>query len=149
MSRMIWWKKALLRVWVWHHDACQVTHGDSEGLLFLLHPFTNNELFFLLTFSCSCKIITIHHERPCRIEISHPRGRKFNQGRGLPSPRLNSDPEGEISLSYIDRLLIDRFSPTFRRVYVRTFKLHENLKFLTFYSLGYIISEFTSVFIGH
>ena len=31
-------------------------------------------------------IITIHHERPCRIEISHPRGRKFNQGRGLPSP---------------------------------------------------------------
>ena len=33
-----------------------MTHGDSEGLLFLLHPFTNNELFFLHTFSCSCKI---------------------------------------------------------------------------------------------
>ena len=60
--------------------------------------------------------ITIHHERPCRIEISHPRGRKFNQGRGLPSPWLNSDPEGEISLSYMDRLMMDRFSPTFRRV---------------------------------
>ena len=58
-------------------------------------------------------IITIHHERPCRIEISHPRGRKFNQGRGLPSPWLNSDPEGEISLSYMDRLMMDRFSPTF------------------------------------
>ena len=66
------------------------------------------------------KIITIHHERPCRIEISHPRGRKFNQGRGLPSPWLNSDPEGEISLSYIDRLMMDRFSPFFRRVFVRT-----------------------------
>ena len=64
--------------------------------------------------------ITIHHERPCRIEISHPRGRKFNQGRGLPSPWLNSDPEGEISLSYMDRLMMDRFSPTFRRVFVRT-----------------------------
>ena len=66
------------------------------------------------------EIITIHHERPCRIEISHPRGRKFNQGRGLPSPCLNSDPEGEISLSYMDRLMMDRFSPTFRRVFVRT-----------------------------
>ena len=66
------------------------------------------------------KTITIHHERPCRIEISHPRGRKFNQGRGLPSPWLNSDPEGEISLSYMDRLMMDRFSPTFRRVFVRT-----------------------------
>ena len=66
------------------------------------------------------KIITIHHELPCRIEIFHPRGRKYNQGRGLPSPWLNSDPEGEISLSYMDRLMMDRFSPTFRRVFVRT-----------------------------
>ena len=41
-------------------------------------------------------IITIHHERQCRIEISHPRGRKFNQGRSMPRPWLNSDPEGEI-----------------------------------------------------
>ena len=62
------------------------------------------------------KNITIHHERPCRIEISHLRGRKFNQGRGLPSSWLNFDPEGEISLSYMDRLMMDRFSPTFRRV---------------------------------
>ena len=66
------------------------------------------------------RIITIHHERPCRIEISHPRGRKFNQGRGLPSPWLNSDPEGEISLSYMDRLMMDRFSPTFPRFFVGT-----------------------------
>ena len=27
--------------------------------------------------------ITIHPECPCRIKISHPRGRNFNQGRGL------------------------------------------------------------------
>ena len=68
------------------------------------------------------KTITIHHERPCRIEISHPRGRKFNQGRGLPSPWLNSDPEGEISLSYIDSLMMDRFSPTFRRGFCQNIK---------------------------
>ena len=60
------------------------------------------------------------HEFPCRIEISHPRGRNFNQGRGLPSPRLNSDPKGEISLSYMDRLMIDCFSPTFPRFFVGT-----------------------------
>ena len=28
--------------------------------------------------------IRIHHECPCRIWKSHPRGRNFNQGRGLP-----------------------------------------------------------------
>ena len=59
-------------------------------------------------------IITIHHECPCRIEISQPRGWNFNQGRGLPTPWLNSDPEGEISLSYMDRLMMDCFSPTFQ-----------------------------------
>ena len=48
------------------------------------------------------KIITIHHVCPCRIKISHPRGRDFNQGQGLLSPWLNSDPEVEISLSYMD-----------------------------------------------
>ena len=35
-------------------------------------------------------------------KISHPRGRDFNQGQGLLSPWLNSDPEVEISLSYMD-----------------------------------------------
>ena len=53
--------------------------------------------------------------------LSHPRGRKFNQGRGW----LNSDPEGEITLSYMDRLMSQNKK-----------KIHENLKFLTFYSLG-------------
>ena len=56
--------------------------------------------------------ITINHECPCRIEISHPRGLNFNQGRGLPSPWLNSDPEVEISLSY-DGLFFSHFSRFF------------------------------------
>ena len=65
----------------------------------------------------SSENITIHHECPCGIEISHPRGRNFNQGRGLPSPWVNSDSEGEISLSYMDRLMMDCFSPTFPRFF--------------------------------
>ena len=32
----------------------------------------------------SRETITIHHECPCRIEISHTRGRNLIQGRGLP-----------------------------------------------------------------
>ena len=32
------------------------------------------------------RTMRIHHECPCRIGKSHPRGRNFNQGRGLPSP---------------------------------------------------------------
>ena len=49
----------------------------------------------------------------CRIEISHLSGRNLNQGRGLLSPLLNSDPEDEITLSHMDRLMMDCFSPTF------------------------------------
>ena len=73
------------------------------------------------------------HECPCRLEISHPRyrnfnqgdlshlrNRNFNQGRGLLSPCVNSDPGVEISLSYIDRLMVDSFSPTFPSFIVET-----------------------------
>ena len=63
---------------------------------------------------------SISYTLVCEKEISHPRGRNFNQGRGLPSPWLNSDHEGEISLSYMDRLMMDRFSPTFPRFFVGT-----------------------------
>ena len=42
---------------------------------------------------------SISYALVCEKEISHPRGRKFNQEQGLPSPWLNYDPEGEISLS--------------------------------------------------
>ena len=66
------------------------------------------------------RIITIHHECPCRIEITHPRSGKFKQGQGLPSPWLNSDPEGENPITYLDKLMMDCFSPTFRRFFVRT-----------------------------
>ena len=57
------------------------------------------------------------HECRCRIYISHPRGRNFSQGRGLSSSWLNSETEGEISLSHIDRLMMDCFSPTFSKVF--------------------------------
>ena len=74
-------------------------------------------------FKMSCEWgenITIHHECPCRIEISHPRGRNFNQGQGLPCPWLNSVPKGEISLSYMDRLMMDCFPPIFPSFFVGT-----------------------------
>ena len=45
---------------------------------------------------------------PCRIGKSHPRGRNFNL-----VPGWNSYPEGEISLSCIDWLVTDSFSPIF------------------------------------
>ena len=59
------------------------------------------------------KNITIPHECPCRTGKSHPRGQNFYQGGGLPSPWLKFQPEGEISLSYMDWLMMDYFSPTF------------------------------------
>ena len=63
--------------------------------------------------SLFAKIITIHQVCPCVIEISHPWGQNLNQGRGFPSPWLNSDPKGEISLSHMDRLMIV-FLPLFQ-----------------------------------
>ena len=79
-------------------------------------------------------VITIHHECPCRIGKSHPRGWNFYQGRGL----LSSNPEGEIYLSYMDLLMIDYFSPTFSEF--RTSNL--------FNQWFRVISEQLSVFIG-
>ena len=40
------------------------------------------------------KIIRIHRECPCKIGKSHPGGRNFEQGRGLPSPWLKFLPRG-------------------------------------------------------
>ena len=69
----------------------------------------------------SCKIRSIHHECPCRIEIFHLK----------PHPWLSSDPEGEISLSYMDRLIMDCSFPTFLRFFARTLrKKREHLNFL-------------------
>ena len=38
---------------------------------------------------------------PCRIEISHPRGGNLTRDSASLVPGLNSDPSGEISLSYM------------------------------------------------
>ena len=61
---------------------------------------------------------SISYALVCEKEISHPRVRNFNQGQGLPSPWFISDPEGEISLSYMDRAHDGLFSPTFRSFFV-------------------------------
>ena len=43
-------EKSVLRIAVWHHEACRVmTNGDPEGHIFLSYPHTNNGFFFLLT----------------------------------------------------------------------------------------------------
>ena len=58
----------------------------------------------------------------CEKEISLLRGWILNQARGLQSPSLNSNPEGEISLSYMNRLMMDCFSPTFSTFFGRNIK---------------------------
>ena len=41
-------EKSVLRIAVWHHEACRVmTNGDPEGRIFLSYPHTNNGFFFL------------------------------------------------------------------------------------------------------
>ena len=43
-------EKSVLRIGVWHHEACRVmTNGDPEGLIFLSYTYTNNGFFFLFT----------------------------------------------------------------------------------------------------
>ena len=43
-------EKSVLRIAVWHHDACRVMkNGDPGGRVFLSYPHTNNGFFFLLT----------------------------------------------------------------------------------------------------
>ena len=40
-------EKSVLRIAVWHHEACRVmTNGDPEAQIFLSYPHTNNGLFF-------------------------------------------------------------------------------------------------------
>ena len=46
-------EKSILRITVWHQEACRVmTNGDPEGWIFLCHPHINNGFFFLLTTKC-------------------------------------------------------------------------------------------------
>ena len=43
-------EKSVLRITVWHHEACQVmTNSDPEGRISISYPRTNNGFFFLLT----------------------------------------------------------------------------------------------------
>ena len=85
-----------------------INSAFQSGFFSLIFLFISFFLIYIFN-----KIITIHHECPCRTEKSHPRGRNFYQGRGLPSPGRNSKPESEMDLSYMDWLMMDYFSPTF------------------------------------
>ena len=55
----------------------------------------------------------------------------------MPSPWLNSDPEGEISLSYMDRLMMDWFSQNIKTKKKFNFLLNG---FTTFLSLQVFLS---------
>ena len=43
---------------------------------------------------------------------------ELNQGRGLSSPLLYSDPKGEIALFYMARFIMDYFSPAPQGIFV-------------------------------
>ena len=44
-------EKFVMRIAVWHHEACRVMiNGDPEGRSFLSYPHRNNGFFFLLIF---------------------------------------------------------------------------------------------------
>ena len=59
----------------------------------------------------SCKNITIHHECPCSIEISHPWGQNLTR----------------------DRLMMDHFFPTFSKGFCWNITLSKDVKIITFY----------------
>ena len=43
-------EKSVLRIALWHHEACRVmTNGDPDRRIFLSYPYTNNGFYFLLT----------------------------------------------------------------------------------------------------
>ena len=43
-------EQTVLRIAVWHHEACRVmTNYDPKGQIFLSYPHTNDGFFFLLT----------------------------------------------------------------------------------------------------
>ena len=112
-----------LFVWGWDGKYSSLGIPICHHLANLMMTISDRwNVFFSISLSQPWWIITIHHECPCRIEISHLRGQNFNQGRGLPSPWLNSDPEGEISLSNMDRLMMDCFSPTFFEGFLSEYK---------------------------
>ena len=56
---------------------------QTDWILIMSHSHLHRITARASSLPSVCEIITIHHGRPCRIEISHPRGRKFNQGRGF------------------------------------------------------------------
>ena len=120
-----------LNVWTAKTQAslyiCTFCYSDEQSTIHIESVERNNNtnqiVWMLLLFATVPRhetIIRIHYECSCRIGKSRPRGRNFNQGRGLPSPWLKFLPEGEISLFCMDWLMMDSFSPTFKWIVPRT-----------------------------
>ena len=66
--------------------------------------------YFLRKYGCQGSI-GIHHECPCRIGKSHLRVGISTRDEACRVPGWNSYPKGEISLSCMDWLMMDSFSP--------------------------------------
>ena len=76
------------------------------------------------------------------VEISHLRGRNFNQGRGLPSQWLNSDPMGENRQTH-DGL----FFAHFLKVCCRNIKIKKKREKLNFVLVGFTLFLSSRVFL--
>ena len=111
-----WWKVVILKDGFFYYTLTQTMDSSScspfnfaffyseiNSQIFLclfvyfdaLHPskfFSHVKTISCLPglFQYKAENITIHHECPCRIEISHPRGRNFNQSSLVktPAPRV-------------------------------------------------------------
>ena len=95
------------------------------------------------------EIITIHHECPCRIEISHPRGQNFNQGLGKPRPWLKFRPRALDIYILHGQAHDGSFFNQFSKVFCPNIKSPKTWKFELFTCWNDITLEFTSVFIGY
>ena len=76
------------------------------------------------------------------------RGWNSKQRRGLPILRLNSDPEGQIFLSYMDRLMMNCF-PLFSKPFSWNIKRKIKIKILTLYSFDKHLFWAQECFIGY
>ena len=64
------------------YDQCSHRGRDRSGIYTVSAKSIDKTTVtvYMINISTAEKIITIHHECPCRIGKSHPRGRNFYQG---------------------------------------------------------------------
>ena len=98
---------------------CKMTLINSVGF----DRFQNS--FFFLKYFTETKRKSIHNECPWRVEISHPMGRNFNQGRGFRGPWFQSLVPGFIPTPKV-RFLYGLFFSHFSKVFFLS--EHKNVK---------------------